>query len=112
MPLRGVTFDDDRNVAAPFGHALTDSASLPRSVMLAENFDTNLRALTERVPFKPFTVELVSGATFTVDHPEALIHRSGAAVYMAANGKITLFDQEGVSRLHEGSDLTPGTNGH
>jgi hypothetical protein len=68
-------------------------------VMTAETFDRTLRAFQRRTPFQPFTVELVSGYRFQVDHPEALIYRSGVGIHVASDGTITLLDHEGVSRL-------------
>jgi hypothetical protein len=62
-----------------------------------------LRAFQRRTPFRPFTVELVSGHRFQVDHPEALVLRDGVAVYVAPGGYPTLFDHEGVSQLFDDS---------
>jgi hypothetical protein len=67
--------------------------------MTIDHFERTLRAFQRRAPFKPFTVELVSGSRFQVDHPEALILRSGIAVYLAADGTPTLFDHEGASQV-------------
>lgn len=67
--------------------------------MTAETFDRTLRAFQRRTPFRPFTVELVSGFRFQVDHPEALVYRAGTGIYVASDGTPTLFDHEGVSRL-------------
>jgi hypothetical protein len=50
-------------------------------------------------------VELVSGHRFQVDHPEALVYRSGTGIHVASDGTLTLFDHEGVSRL--GSESLP-----
>lgn len=72
--------------------------------MQAENFDRTLRALSRKVPFRPFTVELTSGGRFEVDHPEALVFRGGLAVYIDAVGVPSLFDHEGVSRLIGATD--------
>jgi hypothetical protein len=77
--------------------------------MTTENFDRTLRAFQRRTPFKPFTVELVSGHRFQVDHPEALVFRGGIAVFVAANGTPTLFDHEGVSQLN-GESLPQSSN--
>jgi len=71
--------------------------------MTAENFDRTLRAFHRRAPFRPFMVELVSGSRFQVDHPEALVMRGGAAVFVAADGTPTLFDHESVSKVVGGS---------
>ena len=67
--------------------------------MIAANFDRALRALVKRSPFRPFTVELVSGDRIEVDHPEALVFRSGVAVYISPDGCPTVFDHEGVSQV-------------
>ncbi len=67
--------------------------------MLNQNFKRSLRALVRRSPFRPFTVELVSGGRIEVDHPEALVFRSGLAVYISAEGVPTLFDHDSVRQL-------------
>ena len=67
--------------------------------MIAATFERNLREWSQRTPFRPFEIELVSGSRFMVDHPEALIYRGGTAVYVALDGTSTLFDHESVSRL-------------
>ena len=67
--------------------------------MTSEHFDLTLRAFQKRAPFKAFTVELVSGQRFQVDHPEALVLRDGAAVFVAKGGVPVLFDHEGVSQV-------------
>jgi hypothetical protein len=72
--------------------------------VIAETFTRSLRTLVRRVPFRPFLVELMSGAQVTVSHPEALAFDGGQAAYIAPNGDISLFDHESVSRLHDGSD--------
>ncbi|MFV1967766.1 MAG: hypothetical protein ACC628_20235 [Pirellulaceae bacterium] len=67
--------------------------------MNAEHFERTLRAFQRRAPFRAFTVELVSGDRFQVDHPEALVLRDGVAVFIAVGGVPTLFDHEGVCQL-------------
>ena len=67
--------------------------------MTAENFDRALRALQRRSPFKPFTVEMVSGDRFQVDHPEALVFRGGVAVFVSKAAVPVIFDHEGVSQF-------------
>jgi hypothetical protein len=63
------------------------------------NFERSLRAFQRRTPFRVFTVSLVNGDRFQVDHPEALVLRDGVAVFVAAGGIPTLFDHENVSEL-------------
>ena len=67
--------------------------------MEAGPFERSLRAYQRRTPFRPFTVALVSGDRFQVDHPEALVLRDGVAVFIAAGGVPTLFDHMSVSQL-------------
>ena len=67
--------------------------------MEAENFDQTLRAFTKRSPFRPFTVALVNGDRFEVDHPEALLVRDGVAVYIAPGGVPVLLDHQGVAQV-------------
>ena len=67
--------------------------------MEAENFDHTLRALTRRTPYRPFTVALVNGDRFEVDHPDAIVVRDGVAVYVGPGGVPVLFDHEGVSQV-------------
>ena len=65
--------------------------------MQPDTFALSLREFSHRASFKPFSVELVSGRQFTVDHPEALVFRAGLAV--APNGRPSISDHEGVARL-------------
>jgi len=67
--------------------------------MVAESFAQALRAFARRRPFKPFTVELVSGDRIRVEHPEALVFRGAVAVYFSPTNEITIFDHEGVAQL-------------
>ena len=71
--------------------------------MVAETFTQVLRAFQRRAPFEPYTVELISGDRITVDHPEALVFRGGAAVYFSRQGEITIFDHEGVAQVTDRS---------
>ncbi|MEX0702779.1 MAG: hypothetical protein WD069_11855 [Planctomycetales bacterium] len=67
--------------------------------MTRTNFERTLRAFQRRTPFRPFSVALVNGDRVQVDHPEALVLRSGVAVFISAAGAPTIFDHEGVSEL-------------
>jgi len=62
-------------------------------------FERSLRAFQRRTPFRSFTVALVNGDRFQVDHPEALIVRDGVAVFIAAGGVPALFDHSSVSQF-------------
>jgi hypothetical protein len=67
--------------------------------MEAEHFDQTLAAFKRRSPFRTFTVALVNGDRFGVDHPDALLVRDGVAVCVAPGGIPVLFDHEGVSQV-------------
>jgi hypothetical protein len=67
--------------------------------MTPENFQNALEALRQRQPFRPFTIELVSGVRLEVDYPGALASREGVAMFIAPGGVPVLFDHESVSQL-------------
>ncbi|MEX2213736.1 MAG: hypothetical protein WD768_06390 [Phycisphaeraceae bacterium] len=67
--------------------------------MNSEHFEEAIRGLQARRPFHLFTIELVSGRSFQVDHPDALLMRGGAAVFIGPGGAPIFFDHEGVSRI-------------
>lgn len=67
--------------------------------MTADNFEQTLRAFQERSPFRPFTVVLLSGKRFEVDHSRALVHRNGVAIFVGPGGVPVVFDHEGVEHF-------------
>lgn len=67
--------------------------------MERDNFERSLRAFVKRRPFQAFLARFVDGGSITVDHPEALVTRSGVAVYFDTTGEPTLFDHRSVSQL-------------
>ncbi len=67
--------------------------------MTSEHFDKTLQAYQKRRPFRSFAVRFVCGEHIEVDHPEALIIRSGVGVYLSPAGVPTLFDHESVSEI-------------
>jgi hypothetical protein len=56
------------------------------SGVTSDNFEQLLEALRKQSPFRSFTVEMVGGRRFEVDHPGALIQRDGVAVFLAPGG--------------------------
>ncbi|HVA49043.1 MAG TPA: hypothetical protein VNH11_21960 [Pirellulales bacterium] len=68
--------------------------------MTAEHFDGLLIAVRGRSPFQPFTVELIGGHRFEVDHRDALIVRDGVAVFLRP-GIPVWFDHESVTQIAE-----------
>lgn len=69
--------------------------------MTETNFKKSLRAFVRRMPFKPFQVELLSGDRCVVEHPEALVHGGGVAVYIDRKGDLRLFDFSTVTQLSD-----------
>lgn len=67
--------------------------------MTSEHFEELLAALRERQPFHPFTVELIGGHQFEVDHAQAMVVRDGVAVYLRAGGVPVWFDHESVTQI-------------
>ncbi len=67
--------------------------------MEAKSFEKSLRAFTTRKPFRSFEIELISGTTLIIDHPEALVIRGGAAVHVDKENEFTLFDNSTVSKI-------------
>ncbi|MFI5380177.1 MAG: hypothetical protein ACHRHE_12840 [Tepidisphaerales bacterium] len=68
-------------------------------VMNADSFHQLLEALAKRNPFRPFTVKLLSGDRFEVDHARALVERDGVAVFLAPGGIPIWFDHESVAAI-------------
>ena len=64
-----------------------------------DRFNDTIRAFKHRAPFRPFTVAMVHGDRFEVDHPDALAVRDGIAIYTAPGGVPVIFDNEGVSEV-------------
>lgn len=67
--------------------------------------ETTVHAFLRPKPFRPFTVELTSDTSFTVDHPEALAVRGARAVFIDRRGRYWHFDEDAVVRV------TTGRNG-
>ena len=67
--------------------------------MQAENFDHILKTFKDRKPYQPFTVALVNGDRFEVDHPDALVVRDGVAVFLAPGGVPVWFDHDSVNQI-------------
>lgn len=67
--------------------------------MTSDHFVQLFDALRERSPWHPFTVELVGGDRFEVDHPKAIIVRDGVAVYLKPAGVPVWFDHDSVTQV-------------
>ena len=67
--------------------------------MRSDSFENLLELLTERRPFRPYTIELNGGQRFEVDHPRALAVRDGVAMHFAPEGIPYWFDHESVTTI-------------
>ncbi len=77
--------------------------------MTAEHFDETLGVLMSRQPFKPFTIELITGHRYEVDGPHSTAFKEGAAVLLAPGGVPVFFDHESVSQIiNSPSHSAPG----
>jgi len=72
-------------------------------------FATKLKSYQIRKPFKAFAIELTSGSSFTIKHPEALLTYAGAAVYIEPDGAVTIFDAQSVAQFSDRNNR--GTTG-
>jgi len=77
--------------------------------MEAVAFERALRAFSQRKPFQPFVVEMVSGTRLQIDHPEALISRGPVAVHIDKNYEYTLFDHSRVSTMTSATEKPSAT---
>jgi len=67
--------------------------------MTIENFQKTLAALLQRKPYSPFTVQLINGERYEIDHPSAIVFREGVAVFIAPGFVLHFFDNEGVAQV-------------
>jgi len=64
-----------------------------------DTFNGTIRTFKHRTPFRPFTVAMVNGDRFEVDHPDALAVRDGIVLFAAPGNIPVIFDNEGVSEV-------------
>ncbi len=67
--------------------------------MHRDTFTATIEAYQSREPWQPYTISLVSGRSFEIDHPGAMVERDGVAIFIAPGGIPTIFDHEGVERI-------------
>jgi hypothetical protein len=65
------------------------------------NFARALRNFCRRKRFFPFFVQLTSGDTFLIFHPEALVIRDGLAMLVRKDGGYRVFDSTSVCQLYD-----------
>lgn len=67
--------------------------------MTAGHFDDTLEAFLSRQPFTAFTIELITGQRYEVDHPRTIAYHEGAAVFLAPGSIPVFFDHESVNQI-------------
>lgn len=68
--------------------------------MTQENFRRLLQLFLAQKPFRPFTLELVSGGRIEVNHPEALeVHSNGLLVCFSTTRTRSMFEVGSVVRF-------------
>jgi hypothetical protein len=67
--------------------------------MTKENFQKVLRAMIQRKPFQPFTVELNTGVRIEIDGPEATVIREGVAIFIGPGFVPVYFDHDSVTQI-------------
>ncbi len=67
--------------------------------MTVENFETCLKALSNRKPFQVYTIELNTGQRYEIDFPNATTWREGVAIFLAPGRIPVFFDHESVNQI-------------
>jgi hypothetical protein len=76
--------------------------------MNLRTFERAVESYCWRTPFVPFYIQLVSGDSLLVQHPEALAQRNGLAVFVKPDGVgYRVFDSECVSQIYDESPDPP-----
>lgn len=60
--------------------------------MIPATFEKSLRSFQKRTPFKPFMIELKSGSTLQINHPEAVATYAGAAIHLSPDRDFTMLE--------------------
>jgi hypothetical protein len=74
--------------------------------MTRENFDRAFEARQRRRPWKPFTLELVTGSRIEVNHPESLSWHGELLMCKSSSGLQTVFECTSVVQLIGGTGPT------
>lgn len=67
--------------------------------MRADEFTATVRVLTERRPFRPYTIVLVNGERYQIDYPLAISMGNGFAVHIAPGNVPVFLDHDAVSQI-------------
>ncbi len=67
--------------------------------MRREPFLAALKRMSQAVPFRAFTVELLNGVRIVSKHPEAIRVEEDLAVFTEPDGTVQLFDASSAARF-------------
>jgi hypothetical protein len=67
--------------------------------MTKDSFDRLVRGFSNRTPWRPFTIELLSGTRIEVNHPEALTERGDVFQCRSTSGLNCYFEYTAVVRF-------------
>jgi hypothetical protein len=74
--------------------------------MSAENFSLVFSLFSRREPWRPFTIELVSGARVEVNHPESLSQSEEILKCKSTTGLVCIFEVASVVRFIDATGTT------
>ena len=69
--------------------------------MMSDQFKRALRAFSRRTPFVPFAIELTTGHSIEVTHPEAVILDGRVVIFRETSHVYRLFDSSSVCQLYD-----------
>ena len=67
--------------------------------MNRQSFQNAIDRLLAETPFRPFTIETVTGTKYEIDHPSAVATRDGTAIYILPGGVPVWFDGQSVASI-------------
>ena len=67
--------------------------------MNQDRLDNTITAFQRQMPFLPFTIVMMNGNRFEIDHFNAVICRNGRGVFMSPGGIPIFFDHDAVSEI-------------
>jgi hypothetical protein len=67
--------------------------------MNKENFDRAFQIFQRRKPWRPFTLELLTGSRIEIEHPEALTRYEDLVKHQSSTGLQSVFEYTSVVRF-------------
>jgi hypothetical protein len=73
--------------------------------MTRDNFQRLFNGLAQRKPWRPFTIELMSGSRIEVNHPEAVSLGQQLVAVLSSSGHRSYFEYGSVARFIEATGV-------